>query len=183
MRELDPKWQPRPSVYSADVEGVIARNTFVAEEAQARMDELRRQRADFPGEPPQGTGSDTPPNRAKPLLRPHPTNDPFRGFDPSNLKDKLTYLLNPEHVDNERKADWFNRALGFNESNWRDLADQLYYDQNSAKYQFTTPWGDRYEQTISIRGVNAREIPVRFIFQEEPSGRVTFITAKPSKKP
>lgn len=41
VRELDPKWRPRPSAYET-VEGEIAANQAATREAQARLAELQR---------------------------------------------------------------------------------------------------------------------------------------------
>ncbi|MDP9156631.1 MAG: filamentous hemagglutinin [Pseudomonadota bacterium] len=44
------------------------------------------------------------------------------GFDTSNLESKVKgYLLDPDHSQNQSKANWFNQALGFNQSNWKIL--------------------------------------------------------------
>jgi len=51
------------------------------------------------------------------------------GFDNSNLESKLSlYLLEPAHPQNQTKANRFSQALGFDQSNWQDLAKQLYFD-------------------------------------------------------
>lgn len=156
MRELDPKWQPRPSVYSADVEGVIARNTFVAEEARARVNEVQRQRADFPGEPV---------------------------LDKSNMQDKLQkFALNAEHLDNDGRAVWFKKALGFDQSNWKDLADQIYFDEKSAEPRERLPQGQTYRQTIPIRGANGRTVGTTFGFIKDRNGVVRLTTIYPGRK-
>lgn len=106
-----------------------------------------------------------------------------RGFDTSNLKEKLeTYLLNINHPQNQGKAAWFNEALGFNQSNWQGLAKQLYFDEKAATTDKSDQYGTRYFQDINIIGANGREIVTRFVFLKDQSGQVRLITGIPSRK-
>jgi hypothetical protein len=101
-----------------------------------------------------------------------------RGFDPTNLYDKLhRYLLDPEHPQNQGKGIWFQPALGFDKHRWEDLGSQLYFDKSKAVFLRSTPHGDRYQQVIAITGPNGRTIDVPFVFQKDSNGQVTFITA------
>lgn len=86
------------------------------------------------------------------------------GFDTSNLESKLSgYLLDPVHPQNQTKASWFSQALGFDQSNWQDLARQLYFDPATAIPTKVTQYGQTYEQVIPIISANGGTISnVRF---------------------
>jgi len=92
------------------------------------------------------------------------------------------YLLDPDHGQNQGKAIWFQKALGFDKNTWQQLAPQLYFDESTAVFRETTPYGDRYSQFIPVTGPNGRTIAVEFIFQKDGAGRVTFITGIPTDK-
>jgi hypothetical protein len=105
------------------------------------------------------------------------------GFDPSNLESKLGgYLLDPTHSQNQTKANWFSQALGFDQSNWQDLAKQLYFDPATAVPTKATQYGQTYEQVISITGVNGKTIDTTFVFMKDNSGTVRLVTGIPTKK-
>ncbi|MGS0895293.1 beta strand repeat-containing protein [Burkholderia stagnalis] len=105
------------------------------------------------------------------------------GFDTSNLESKLDgYLLDPAHPQNQTKANWFSQALGFNQSNWRDLASQLYFDPATAVATKTTQYGQTYEQVIPITGTNGKTINTTFVFMKDNSGTVRLVTGIPAKQ-
>jgi hypothetical protein len=105
------------------------------------------------------------------------------GFDTSNLESKLDgYLLDAAHPQNQSKANWFSQALGFNQSNWKDLAAQLYFDPATAVATKTTQYGQTYEQVISIVGANGKTINTTFVFMKDNSGAVRLVTGIPAKQ-
>ncbi|WP_411859856.1 DUF6883 domain-containing protein [Cupriavidus pauculus] len=105
------------------------------------------------------------------------------GFDTSNLESKLSgYLLVAAHPQNQTKANWFSQALGFDRSNWRDLASQLRFDPATAVATKTTQYGQTYEQVIPITGANGKTINTTFVFMKDNSGTVRFVTGIPTKK-
>jgi hypothetical protein len=162
------------------------------EEAQAPPSRgMPGQEPGVPATPPRVTPAAPPVVPATPQGDPEqPTSQPLtrptrgdRGFDPRNLEDKLKrYLLEPEHPENQGKAVWFQKALGFDRNNWQDLASQLHFDESKAIFQKTTPWGNRYSQHIPIIGPNGRTIDVEFIFQKDENGHVTLITGMPPEQ-
>jgi len=105
------------------------------------------------------------------------------GFDTSNLESKLNgYLLNSAHPQNQTKANWFKQALGFDQSNWQELAKQLYFDPATAVLTKTTQHGKTYEQVISVTGINGKTIDVMFVFMKDNSGIVRLVTGIPARK-
>jgi filamentous hemagglutinin len=105
------------------------------------------------------------------------------GFDTSNLESKLSgYLLVAAHPQNQTKANWFSQALGFDRSNWQDLASQLRFDPATAVATKTTQYGKTYEQVIPITGANGKTINTTFVFMRDNSGTVRFVTGIPTKK-
>ncbi|WP_245005052.1 DUF6883 domain-containing protein [Paraburkholderia sacchari] len=105
------------------------------------------------------------------------------GFDTSNLEGKLRgYLLDPDHSQNQSKANWFNQALGFDQSNWQDLASQLRFDPATAVPTKTSQYGQTYEQVIPITGPNGKTIDTTFVFMKDNSGNVKLVTGIPAKK-
>lgn len=105
------------------------------------------------------------------------------GFDTSNLESKLNgYLLDPAHPQNQTKANWFSQALGFDQSNWQDLAKQLYFDTATAVQTKTTQYGQTYEQVIPIKGTNGKTIDTTFVFMKDNYGTVRLVTGTLAKK-
>ncbi len=105
------------------------------------------------------------------------------GFDTSNLESKLKgYLLDPEHSQNQSKANWFNQALGFDQSNWQDLASQIRFDPATAVPTKTSQYGQTYEQVVRITGPNGKTIDTTFVFMKDNSGAVRLVTGIPAKK-
>jgi filamentous hemagglutinin len=105
------------------------------------------------------------------------------GFDTSNLESKLKgYLLDSGHSQNQTKANWFNQALGFDQSNWQDLASQIRFDPATAVPTKTSQYGQTYEQAIPITGPNGKTIDTTFVFMKDNSGTVRLVTGIPAKK-
>jgi len=105
------------------------------------------------------------------------------GFDTANLESKPSgYLLDPTHSQNQTKQNWFNRALGFNQSNWWDLASQLHFNPSTAVPTKTSQFGENYEQVISITGANGEIIDTTFVFMKDKAGTVRFVIGIPAKK-
>jgi filamentous hemagglutinin len=50
-------------------------------------------------------------------------------------------LLDAAHPQNQTKANWFGQALGFDQSNWQDLASRLRFDPATAVATKTTQYG------------------------------------------
>jgi filamentous hemagglutinin len=90
--------------------------------------------------------------------------------------------LNQIICETKERQFGFQKALGFDKTNWQQLASQLYLDESIAVFERTTPYGERYSQVIPITGPNGRTLNVAFIFQKDSSGRVTFITGIPANK-
>jgi HK97 family phage prohead protease len=181
VREFDPEWWPTPVLTDPhDIESRIARNESDVREANARYTDLLRARIGD-NNPPKDPLADL--SSRRPVVSPSQSDVWPRAFDPTNLRHKLQkYLLDPDNPKNQGKADWFERALGFNQNNWEDLANQLYFDPLTADLKRETVWGERFNQWIRVTGVNGRVIDVEFVFQKDPSGNVTFITGLPSEK-
>ncbi|ANB71739.1 hemagglutinin [Paraburkholderia phytofirmans OLGA172] len=111
------------------------------------------------------------------------SNSGNTGFDTSNLEGKLKdYLLNPDHSQNQSKANWFNQALGFDQTSWQDLASQVRFDPATAVPTKTGQYGQTYEQVISITGPNGKTIDTTFVFMKDNSGTVRLVTGIPAKK-
>ncbi|WP_202617209.1 MULTISPECIES: DUF6883 domain-containing protein [unclassified Rhizobium] len=88
------------------------------------------------------------------------------GFDTSNLESKLkSYLLDSTHPQNQGKANWFSQTLGFDQSNWQDLAPQLRFDPATAVSTKTTPCGQTFEQTIPITLATGNTIDTRILHE------------------
>ncbi|MBO9100786.1 MULTISPECIES: DUF6883 domain-containing protein [unclassified Rhizobium] len=85
------------------------------------------------------------------------------GFDTLNLE---SYLLDSTRPQNQSKANWFSQTLGFDQSNWQDLASQLRFDTATAVATKTTPYGQTFEQTIPITGANGKLINTRIVFMK-----------------
>ncbi|MEB0137389.1 hypothetical protein QN362_18830, partial [Actimicrobium sp. CCC2.4] len=122
-------------------------------------------------------------NRVFKRSRASPTSTEKLGFETSNLQNKLEgYLLNPDHPQNQTKANWFQQALGFNRNNWKDLAAQLKFDENTAVLTKANQFGKTFEQTIPITGANGKIINTRFVFIKNDDGIVRLVTGIPTKK-
>ena len=104
------------------------------------------------------------------------------GFDTANLQSKLEgYLLDATHPQNKKKATWFEQALGFNKSNWQQLASQITFDESKAVATKVTQYGQTFEQAIPISGLNGKTIDVTFVFMKDNAGTVRLVTGIPAK--
>jgi hypothetical protein len=85
------------------------------------------------------------------------------------LYDKLDrYLLNPDHPVGRSKANRFESALGFNQSNASGLAQQIVFDEGAAVQTATIEQGVKFNQVISINGANGKVIDVNLVGSETP---------------
>lgn len=73
------------------------------------------------------------------------------------------YALNPAHPVSGSKASVFKRALGYNQSNWQGLRDQLLRGlrQASARPGTVDQYGTRFTTDILVRGPNGATATVR----------------------
>ncbi|MFT8349081.1 DUF6883 domain-containing protein [Clostridium saccharoperbutylacetonicum] len=100
-----------------------------------------------------------------------------------SVVDKLDrYLLNKEHPVGKSKAEWFDKALGFNKSNLNDLSKQIVFDENKAVQTAVTEFGTKYNQVITITGTNGKSIDVLFSWIRNNDGVVRLVTGIPTKK-
>ena len=101
-----------------------------------------------------------------------------------SVESKLAnYLLNPNHAGGgASKAEWFEKALGFNLKNSEELASQIVFDAKKAVQTSVTQYGTKFNQTISIAGANGRTIDVVFAWIRNSSDNVVrLVTAIPAK--
>ena len=100
-----------------------------------------------------------------------------------SVQSKLDqYLLNPDHPVGGSKANWFQKALGFNRNNMGELAKQIKFDPNTAVETGVTQYGTKYNQVINIVGTNGRRIDVTFAWIRNNDGIVRLVTAIPTGK-
>jgi hypothetical protein len=100
-----------------------------------------------------------------------------------SVENKLTrYLLNMEHPVGGAKANWFEKALGFTKDNMGELAKQIVFDPKKAVQTAVTDYGTKFNQTISIKGANGKEIDVLFSWIKNNDGVTRLVTGIPAKK-
>ncbi|WP_185347969.1 DUF6883 domain-containing protein [Listeria immobilis] len=100
-----------------------------------------------------------------------------------SINSKLDgYLLNKEHPVGGSKANWFEKALGFNKSNSQQLSSQIIFDKSKAVQTAVTEYGTKYSQIIPIKGVNGKVINVEFVWIKNNDGIVRLVTSIPTKK-
>ncbi|QIQ22034.1 two-partner secretion domain-containing protein [Zophobihabitans entericus] len=97
-------------------------------------------------------------------------------------KKLTTYLLDKDHPVGGSKAEWFDKALGFNQSNSGQLSKQIVFDTNTAVQTGVTEFGTKYNQVIKITGANGKQIDVNFGWIKNNDGVVRLVTAIPTKK-
>lgn len=72
---------------------------------------------------------------------------------------KLTqYALDPNHPKGKDKARVFQSALGYNQSNYKALIENVHRNLSAAPAYFrgSTPYGDKYEVNLSLQGPNGK---------------------------
>ncbi|WP_267369138.1 MULTISPECIES: DUF6883 domain-containing protein [unclassified Pantoea] len=101
----------------------------------------------------------------------------------TSVDSKLTnYLLAKDHPVGGSKAEWCDKALGFNQGNSSDVAKQIVFEPSKAVKTAETQLGVKYDQVISITGANGRTIDVKFGWIKNNDGVVRLVTAIPAKK-
>jgi filamentous hemagglutinin len=65
---------------------------------------------------------------------------------------------------NQTKATWFQQALGFDQSNWQQLASQITFNESTAVATKITQYGQTFEQIIPISGANGKAVTCPGIF-------------------
>jgi filamentous hemagglutinin len=99
-----------------------------------------------------------------------------------SVDEKLDkYLLNKDHDKGKDKAEFFDRALGFNKSNAGDLAKQIQFDPSKAVATELTQYGQKFNQIIPITGANGRVIDMNFAWIRNNDGIVRLVTGVPAK--
>lgn len=100
----------------------------------------------------------------------------------ASVDEKLDrYLLNKDHDVGKDKAEWFERALGYNKSNAGDLSRQIQFDPSKAVPTQATEFGQKFNQVIPIRGANGRTIDVQFGWIRNNDGVVRLVTGVPAR--
>ncbi len=100
-----------------------------------------------------------------------------------SINSKLDgYLLNKEHPVGGSKANWFDKALGFNRNNSQQLSKQITFDKSTSVQTSVTDYGTKYSQIIPIKGVNGKIIDVEFVWIKNNDGVVRLVTSIPTKK-
>ena len=98
------------------------------------------------------------------------------------IEEKLmNYLLNKNHPIGASKADWFEKALGFNQTNMKDLAKQIGFNLKEALFQRNNGFGDLYQTINKIKGANGRFINVRFNWILKEGKTAELVGALPPK--
>lgn len=92
----------------------------------------------------------------------------------------LTYLLNPDHRLGKHKARWFRSALGFTQTNYEALAQQIIFDPVVAIETGIDRYGTHYDQWITIHGANGNVVRVQFAWIRNDDGIVRLVTAIPT---
>ncbi|WP_171804992.1 phage portal protein [Mahella australiensis] len=97
-----------------------------------------------------------------------------------NVEQKLkSYSLNMSHPSGKNKAIAFERALGYNISNYQTLIEQIYQgiDQYPAVYKGTDQYGDKYEIVMDITGNNGKTAKVKTAWRIENDGKIRMVSA------
>ncbi|MDW5524976.1 T7SS effector LXG polymorphic toxin [Carnobacterium maltaromaticum] len=101
----------------------------------------------------------------------------------NSVNSKLKgYLLNKEHPVGGSKANWFEKALGFNQTNSNQLSNQIKFDQSKATQTAITDYGVKFSQIIPITGPNGKTIKIEFVWIKNNDGIVRLVTSIPTKK-
>ncbi|WP_339816799.1 phage minor capsid protein [Paenibacillus sp. FSL R7-0216] len=95
---------------------------------------------------------------------------------------KLTqYALDPNHPKGKDKARVFQSALGYNQSNYKDLIKNVDRNLGSAPAYFrgSTPYGDKYEVILPLQGPNGKTANVLTAWMmKDGKARLTSIYVK-----
>lgn len=92
------------------------------------------------------------------------------------------YLLDKNHPIGGSKANWFEKALGFNKTNSSQLSQQIIFDEAKAVQTAVTEYGTKYSQITSIKGANGKVINVEFVWIKNKDGVIRLVTSIPTKK-
>ena len=94
--------------------------------------------------------------------KPHPAALP--NYDKAEIpRSKLEdYALNPAHEDGRHKARVFKSALGYEQTDWGKLAQDILsaLPYQAAGPEATGPWGRKYTVVLPITGPNGNTVNV-----------------------
>ena len=102
--------------------------------------------------------------------------NPLPGYEHAVIEDSklLDYALNPQSERGQHKAQVFEKALGFNLSNYEQLKQAIlstlsYHEAKSTK---ETVFGKKYEVRLPITGPNGRTVDLMTVWQfdRQPDG-------------
>lgn len=111
----------------------------------------------------------------------HTQGKPWPATTEESVEQKLlTYLLNPDHAVGKHKARWFRSALGFTQTNYEALAQQIVFDPITAVETETDRYGTHYDQWITVHGANGNVVSVHFAWIRNDDGIVRLVTAIPT---
>jgi hypothetical protein len=93
---------------------------------------------------------------------PHPDALPNFAEAELPLQKLINYLLDPLHREGQHKARVFKAALGFDQSNWEELAEAIraelpYYPAIAGS---EGKWGRKYEVILPLIGKNGSAVDV-----------------------
>lgn len=95
---------------------------------------------------------------------------------------KLTnYALDPTHPKGKDKARVFQSALGYNQSNYKDLIDNIHRNlpRSAAYFKGSTAYGDKYEVVMPLIGPNGNIADVLTAWMmKDKKARLTSIYVK-----
>ena len=93
----------------------------------------------------------------------------------NTLKSAQNYRARQANPTGRTKPVGF-QALGFTRDNWEDLTSQIRFDEAKAIFINSDEYGQKFHQTIDIRGGNGKTIPVKFVWMRHPDNIVRLIT-------
>lgn len=95
----------------------------------------------------------------------------------------LGYALAQEHPRGRDKAVAFDRALGYNVSNYQDLIEniQRHLAEYPATFKGSTPYGDSYEVVLRLAGPNGKTAKVVTAWLVERDGTARLVSVYVSK--
>jgi len=101
----------------------------------------------------------------------------YLAFSDEAWPSLVIFFYAPKHTACDRR-----QVARFDQSNWKSLSAQLYFDVETATATKTNEYGRTYEQVIPILGANGRTINTKFVFMQDNSGTVRLVTGIPSDK-